>query len=63
MSDKLQFLVADLLGAWDDVPNDEKHGMTPWLDRVANKVEAIEQLIDEPYSCEELPRRATEGRK
>jgi len=50
MPDKLRQLVGELLDAWDDVPNDEKRGMTPWLDKLGEKVEAISQLIDEPYS-------------
>ena len=62
-SNALQLLVADLLGAWDGVPNDEKRGMTPWLDRVADKIEAIEQLVDEPYPCDDAPRSSTERRE
>ena len=50
MTDKLRLLVGELLDAWDDVPNDEKRGMTPQLDKLGEKVEAISQLIDEPYS-------------
>ena len=50
MADKLTVLIGDLLDAWEDVPNDEKKGMSPWLDKLGEKVEAISQLIDEPYS-------------
>ena len=50
MSEKLQELVSDMIDAWDDVPNDEKQGMTPWLDRLGEKCEAIKQLVDDPDS-------------
>ena len=49
MSKQLRELVSDMIDAWDDVPNDEKRGVTPALDKLGVKCEAIRQLMDEPY--------------
>ena len=49
MDEKLKLMVSELLDAWEEVPNDEKSGMTPSLDKVGEKIENIHQLLDEPY--------------